>query len=191
MVHIRQAKPSDAEFAVPLIIDAIGNIAEQMTGETNSIAIEKELIALFKRKDNRHSYLTTQIAEKDNEMLGVIVLYSGIDAKRLDNNLIVWLQKKTGQTVVIPPEAYPDEYYIDTVCVNPHFRGQGIGSELLQHAEEIALEKGFTKVSLNVELEKENVIHLYERLGYQKAEPWEIYGSQFHHMLKAISKNKR
>ncbi len=118
--------------------------------------------------------------------MGVLVLYSGLEAIQLDSNLVNWLRKKTGDNIVIPTEARIDEYYIDTVCVKPEFRGQGIGSLLLTQAEKIAREAGYSKVALNVELEKEAVIRLYERIGYHKAESWEIYGGQFHHMLKPL-----
>lgn len=186
MVLIRKAKPTDAEVAVPLIMDAIGNIAEQMTGETNPIAVEHEMIALFKRQDNRHSFLNTWIAETDKHVVGVMVFYTGAQALQLDANLVEWLEEKNGLPVDIPPEAHVDEYYIDTVCVDPRFRGKGIGSLLLKHAEVVAREEESTKLALNVEIEKESAIRLYERLGYQIAEPWVIYGGQFHHMAKRL-----
>jgi ribosomal protein S18 acetylase RimI-like enzyme len=185
-IHLRKARPADAESAVPLIIDAIGSIAEQMTGETDSTAVQQELIQLFKREDNRHSYLTTCIAERDDAIMGVMVLYSGVDAIGLDVNLANWLHKKTGDNIIIPPEAHIDEYYIDTICVNPDFRGRGIGSLLVVQAEEVARDAGFSKVALNVELEKEAAIRLYNRLGYDVSEPWEIYGGLFHHMVKRL-----
>lgn len=185
-IHIRKARPADAEVAVPLILDAIGNIAEQMTGETEPAAVKRELVKLFKREDNRHSYLSTCIAERDAAIMGVMVLYSGVDAIRLDANLVNWLRMKTDENIVIPPESRIDEYYIDTVCVNHEFRGQGIGSLLLAHAEEVAREVGFSKVTLNVEPQKEAAIRLYKRVGYQIAEPWTIYGGAFHHMVKDL-----
>jgi len=185
-IHIRKALPSDAPLAAPLIINAIGNIAEQMTGETEPTAVEKELIGLFKRKDNRHSYLTTVVAERDGVVAGVMVLYSGAEAIELDRNLVNWLRFKTGEDIVIPPEARHDEYYIDTVSVHPDFRGQGIGSLLLNHAEKLAQEAGFNKLTLNVELEKEAAFRLYKRIGYRVTEPWTIYGGAFHHMVKDL-----
>ena len=185
-ILIRKAKPIDAAVVVPLIIEAIGNIAKQMTGEQDSKEVERELIGLFKREDNRHSYLTTVIAESNGSITGVMVLYSGSHAIELDNNLVNWLKQKTGEDTVIPPEAHSDEFYIDTVCVHPDFRGQGIGSLLLAHAEKIAIEAGYTKLTLNVEEEKEAAIRLYERVGYQVAGPWTIYGGAFHHMVKSL-----
>lgn len=185
-VRIRKARPEDAEIAVPLIIDAIGDIAEQMTGEKDDKAVTQQLIQLFQREDNRHSYLNTVIAEQEDGITGVMVLYSGTDAIELDANLVSWLRKKTGEPVVIPPEARKDEFYIDTVCVNPDFRGHGIGSTLLEHAEKVARQEGFSKAALNVELEKEAAIRLYERIGYHIAEPWVIYGGNFHHMVKQL-----
>ena len=64
-ITIRQAQPTDAEQAAPLIIDAIGDIAKRMTGETEWDKVEQELCVLFKREDNRHSHLYTYIAELD------------------------------------------------------------------------------------------------------------------------------
>ena len=185
-ILIRNAVPGDAVEAAPLIVDAIGNIAEQMTGEESPDAIERELIGLFHRTDNRHSYRTTLVAEYEGSLAGVMVLYSGEQAIELDLNLASWLQAKNGDHIDIPPEAHRDEYYIDTVSVDPDFRGQGIGTLLLKRAEEEALQAGFAKLALNVEEEKDAAIRLYERLGYKVEEPWTIYGGRFHHMVKNL-----
>lgn len=185
-IHIRRAVAQDATIAVPLIIDAIGEIAEQMTGETDPKAVERELIGLFNREDNRHSYLNTFVAECEGAVVGVMVLYSGIDAIELDSHLVDWLRSKTGEDIIIPPEARPDEYYIDTVCVHPEFRGKDIGSLLLHHAEDVALGEGFSKLALNVEEENVAALRLYDRVGYRVAEPWMIYGGTFHHMVKNL-----
>jgi len=185
-IHIRKAVQADAPAAVPLIIDAIGNIAEQMTGETDPKTVEQELINLFKREDNRHTYLNTVVAQFEGAVAGVMVLYSGKHAIALDANLVHWLRSKTGEQIDIPPEAHSDEFYIDTVCVHPDFRGQGIGTLLLDHAEKVAQNVGFEKLTLNVEEEKEAAIRLYERIGYRVAEPWTIYGGAFHHMVKRL-----
>ena len=186
MVVIRKAVPSDAEKAVPLVIDAIGDIAERMTGENEPLAIEQSLCDLFRRDDNPHSYLYTYVAEIDDNVAGAMVLYSGEIAPQLDKNLSKWLYEKGAEVTEIDPESLPDELYINTISVDPGFRRKGIGSQLLDFAEDIAKEANISKVSLNVETEKDAAIRLYKRSGYEIVSPWTIIGEPFHHMVKNV-----
>ncbi|KAA0955901.1 GNAT family N-acetyltransferase [Sporosarcina sp. ANT_H38] len=186
-ITIRQAQPADAEQAAPLIIDAIGDIAKRMTGEKEWDKVEQELCVLFKREDNRHSHLYTYIAELDEKVAGIMVLYAGADALELDQNLSEWLAKKGTANSEVDAESLADELYIDTVCIDPAFRGQGIGTTLFEYAEEVAKQKNSAKLSLNVETEKESAIRLYKRLGYEIVSPWTIIGEPFHHMVKIIN----
>lgn len=183
---IRQAQPTDAIASAPLIIDAIGDIAKRMTGETEWDLVEQGLCELFKRNDNRHSYLYTYIAELNDTVAGIMVLYPGEDAPALDRNLSDWLAKKGAAITKVDSESLNDELYIDTICIDPAFRGKGIGSQLFTYAEEVAQQTGFSKLSLNVEIEKESAIRLYKRLGYEIVSPWTIIGEPFHHMVKMV-----
>ncbi len=185
-ITIRQAKLTDAELAAPLIIDAIGDIAKRMTGETEWDKVEQELCVLFKREDNRHSHLYTYIAELDEKVAGILVLYAGADAPELDHNLSEWLAKKGATNSDVDAESLTDELYIDTVCIDPAFRGKGIGTKLFEYAEVIATQKNIAKLSLNVETQKEPAIRLYKRLGYEIISPWTIIGEPFHHMVKIV-----
>ncbi|WP_172372741.1 GNAT family N-acetyltransferase [Sporosarcina jiandibaonis] len=186
MTVIRKSVPSDAEKAVPLIIDAIGDIAKRMTGENEPLEIKEGLCELFRRSDNPHSYLYTYIAEIDGDVAGTMVLYSGKIAPQLDRNLSKWLSEKGAEVSEIDPESLSDELYINTICVNPGFRGKGIGSQLLRFAEEVAKETNISKVSLNVETEKDAAIRLYKRSGYEIVSPWTIIGEPFYHMVKIV-----
>lgn len=88
--------------------------------------------------------------------------------------------------IQIDVEAHEDEFYIDTISVRTSARGKGIGTMLLKFAEEKAKEAGYSKLSLNVEIEKTNAQKLYERFGFVVTEPWTIIGEPFHHMVKMI-----
>ena len=68
-ISIRNARKEDAQDAVPLIMEAIGDIAMHMTGETEEAKVTKEFEHLFTRTDNRHSYLYTYIAEMEGKLL--------------------------------------------------------------------------------------------------------------------------
>ncbi|MFK5709607.1 GNAT family N-acetyltransferase [Lysinibacillus sp. FSL K6-4013] len=183
-ITIRQAQPQDAHAVVPLIIDAIGDIANRLTGEHSAEAVMQELTVLFQREDNRHSYLNTFVATENEQILGILVYYHGAQAVHMDANLVKWLDAKNAPSIVIDREAHEDEAYIDTVCVTPAARGKGIGTLLLQFAEELTKQRGYTKLSLNVETQKEDARRLYERLGFVITEPWSIIDEPFYHMVK-------
>ena len=185
-ITIRQAQPQDAQVVVPLVIEAIGDIAKRLTGEQEPKAVERELEVLFKREDNRHSYLNTFVAVEEKTIVGILVYYNGEQAITMDANLANWLASKNASTIIIDKEAHEDEYYVDTICVTPEARGKGIGTLLLQFAIDQTKERGFRKLSLNVETKKEQAIRLYERTGFVITEPWSIIGEPFHHMVKEI-----
>lgn len=191
-ILIRKAYKEDAEDAaqaIPLIMEAIGDISMQMTGETEEVAITKEFIHLFTRTDNRHSYLNTYIAELNGHVAGVLVFYNSEQAISLDANLEAYLSNKKGAAVTIDPETAPGEWYIDTVVVNPAYRGHGIGTKLLSYAEHLVKSSGGGKLALNVEMEKDAAIRLYNRLGFVTLCPWTIIGEPFHHMVKTVVAN--
>lgn len=185
-VKFRQATPMDAKQVAPLVIEANGDISNRLTGEVEPWKIEEEMAVLIRRDDNPHSHLYTYIAEIDGKTVGVLVAYSGQDAVQLDKNLNAWLAQKEASFEEIDPESLPDEFYVDTICILPEFRGQGIGTQFFAYAEELAKQQQFSKVSLNVETQKEAAIRLYERLGFQIHSPWTIIGEPFHHMIKII-----
>jgi len=187
-IHIRKAILEDAPQTAPLIYEAIGDIANRLTGEVEFPKVISNLETLFKRTDNRHSYLNTYVAENKvtKEILGILVVYNGKQGTELDANLQHWLKQKGAPISTIDAEAYPDEFYIDTLCVHKNSRGLGLGTKLLQFAEEVAKLQGYTKLALNVETQKIEAQKLYKRLGYVVTEPWTIINEPFLHMVKTI-----
>jgi ribosomal protein S18 acetylase RimI-like enzyme len=60
------------------------------------------------------------------------------------------------------------EGWIYNITVSPDFRGQGIGTLLMRHAEEHAREEGYHTVGLMVAVHNETARRLYERLNYRE-----------------------
>ena len=58
-ISIRQATPQDAKKVAPLIYDAIGDIANNLTGEQELPKIFASLEQFVAQETNRHSYLNT------------------------------------------------------------------------------------------------------------------------------------
>ncbi len=144
-ITVRHAQLADAPFVAPLIVEAIGEIANRLTGEDHPQAILNELQLLFKQADNRHSYKNTYIAEIKGEVAGMMVIYGGDQAPTLDQTLEKWLVAKGAPTQTIEVEARPDEFYIDTICTSLQFRGHGVGTNLLKYAESLQKRKVITK----------------------------------------------
>ncbi|RHW32782.1 GNAT family N-acetyltransferase [Lysinibacillus yapensis] len=188
-IQIRKAIVEDAHQAAPLIYEALGEIANRLTGESEVSKILEQLQVLFKRTANRHSFLNTYVAVNNvnKNILGIIVLYNGEDGAKLDAGLQQWLEQKNAPISTIDAEAHPDEFYIDTICVHQDARGLGIGTKLLLYAEEVALSQGYSKLSLNVETQKEDAQRLYKRLGFTISEPWTIINEPFFHMVKKLN----
>lgn len=186
---IRKAKKEDSAQIAPLIYDAIGNIAYRITGTLSEEKMLERLQQFVEREDNRHSYLYTYVAEDNvsKDILGMIVLYDGKTGYALDRALEKWLDAQYNEQVTIDVEAHLDEFYIDTLCVSPTARGRGIGSALLLFAEQTAILEKHSKLSLNVEVQKEKARALYEKLGFLETEPWTIIEEPFIHMVKELN----
>ena len=60
--------------------------------------------------------------------------------------------------------------YIEAWYVDEHLRGQKLGRELVQAAEQWAREKGMAEMASDTWLENETSIAAHLRLGYQEAE---------------------
>lgn len=184
-ISIRQATAHDAAAIAPLIYDAIGDIAHRLTGENDEANVLSTLETLVRGQENRHSYKNTFVAIENDNILGIVVLYNGQEGATFDRVLEKWLAAKNVQTS-IDVEAHADEYYIDTICVAATARGKGIGTKLLAFAEQVAREKGYGKLSLNVETAKLDARRLYERIGFTVTGPWTIIDEPFHHMVKQL-----
>ena len=57
------------------------------------------------------------------------------------------------------------ELYIDDICVDENFRGQGVGSAVYQAICRFAKEQGFYNITLNVWSFNEGAMRFYEKCG--------------------------
>lgn len=56
--------------------------------------------------------------------------------------------------------------YLDDLCVDQHFRHLGIGKALLQHAQQLAREKGASRLDLMVWEFNQDAAQFYRALGF-------------------------
>ena len=71
-----------------------------------------------------------------------------------------------------------DEIHINNVAVLPQFRGQGIGTTLMQHVLIEARRLGARRATLEVRASNRGALRLYERLGFYVAATRKHYYAQ-------------
>ncbi len=69
--------------------------------------------------------------------------------------------------------------HIYTVNVHPAARGRGLGRILMASCESSLRSLGMTRVALEVNVENEDAIRLYERTGYTRIELLKDYYSTY------------
>ena len=59
-----------------------------------------------------------------------------------------------------------DEVYIEMLGVDPAWQGQGVARHLLHHAETIAYRRQLPYLTLNVVVDNDPALHLYQKMGF-------------------------
>jgi ribosomal protein S18 acetylase RimI-like enzyme len=162
-------------------------ISSILTGSEHEPEILTILAQFFQAENNRLSYHNALVAEEEQHVVGTIVTYYGRDDVHLDRPIIEHLQRLVHNAEVgLDKEADDDEYYIDTLSVSPEHAGRGIGSALMQAAEQRARQLQHKKIALNVDEENERAFRLYKHLGYQTEKIVYLYGHPYQHMVKRL-----
>ena len=91
-----------------------------------------------------------------------------------------------------------DEFVVDSLAVDPAYRGRGVGTALLEKAEERTKSMGKRTMSLGVVGENTGAIRLYERLGYRRTHTWDGYlvrlatgSAEVHRMEKRVGDTRQ
>jgi ribosomal protein S18 acetylase RimI-like enzyme len=184
---IRQAVPSDAVKAVPLILEAIGHIAFVLSGTSDSQEAACILNGFFEQEGNRVSYQNALVMEEGEELAGLAIFYDGARARELDVPLERAAAKRSGDpNYCIPTEPEASEFYLDTLCVSPSYRGKGHGGKLIEAGCDKARQLGHPSLALLVEVDHAPAIRLYERLGFCTDYIKRIAGVDYFHMVRSL-----
>lgn len=113
--------------------------------------------------DGGFSYVNAHVAEIGDEVVGMLLGYRLPDPHDVE--------PLSEAPVVVRPllelEALaPGSWYVNAVAADPAWRGRGVGSALMQRAEDVAAGSGAEVLSLIVAEENRGARRLYERLGY-------------------------
>lgn len=191
-MKIRNATRDDcAELAV--LINFAGEglplyLWQQMAGhDEDPWQIGQERAA---RETGSFSYRNAVVADVDGKIAGALIGYP------------VAAEPEVIDVESTPPMFVPllelenlaaGTWYVNAVASFPEARGLGVGSKLMQWAEQSAIETGLRSVSLIVSDANRGARKLYDRLGYEEAarrpmirEQWQSDGRNWALMIKNV-----
>ena len=65
-----------------------------------------------------------------------------------------------------------EDFYIQSIAVEPDLRGAGIGSLLMNDIDKRAVDSGSARLSLDVSAKNEGAIRLYKKRGMAEVSVW-------------------
>ena len=161
-ISIRPAVKSDCRTIAELYRISSDGVAEYIW--TKLAEPGEELLDVGQRRYERESsvfsYRNCRMVECDAITAGMLIAFPMV----IDNEYV------ESDPVLVPYSRLEeaDSYYICGMAVFPQFRGRGIGTRLLQLAEQQAREYQLSKLSLIVFEQNEGALRLYERSGYRE-----------------------
>ncbi len=136
-LHLRPLKQSDNEILAQIIRTSIEALNLPLEGTAHSDPTTNNLFNLFLKENS-----TYFVVEENGVVIGGCGIYptKGLPVKHAE---------------------------LVRFFLSPQSRGRGIGKQLMQACEEIAVSYGYTHLYLESFPEMEAAIHLYKKFGYQ------------------------
>ena len=132
---------------------------------------------LFQNECNKLSFENCFVYEKNNIIMGMVIIYDQSLDMSLGENQRSILSEKYGVDADIPVEGVKNSYYIDSIAVGESYQGQGIGKSLLQFVMD-----EFNPCGLIVDVEKKSARSLYEKMGFKVLNNIDLFGNHYYQM---------
>ena len=171
-ISIRGARPDEAARIADLIIMAMTEeCCLHFCGPGHDIRdFRRVMTSLVARPDTQYSYNNTLVATIEDNIVGICVSYDGALLHLLRQPFIDAAQQEWGMDhSSIPDETQAGELYIDSLAVDPDYRGRGIASLLLRATIDKSRALGLPSTGLLVDVGNPKAEALYNKVGFQYA----------------------
>ena len=116
------------------------------------------------REDGNFSYRNAVVAEEDGEAVAMVLAYRLPEAgETVDLDETPELLRPLVELELLAPGTF----YVNGLATLPGYRGRGLGSKLLEVANDLAMEAGCDELSLEVFEQNAGAVRLYESHGYR------------------------
>jgi ribosomal protein S18 acetylase RimI-like enzyme len=177
---LRAAAPEDAVNASALIYETMGTFGDFLFGQSGREGTIHVVSVIFQQAGNLLSYEHSTLAEVDGRIVGIAQAFPGADLWKATLGLMRVCIRRfglrfgfalawRGLPLASEPVAGAEEYYVQTLAVDPSCRNRGIGRALLENAQRRTAERGFPICSLDVMLHNPDALRFYQREGFSIA----------------------
>ncbi|MFS0724934.1 GNAT family N-acetyltransferase [Paenibacillus sp. 1P07SE] len=171
---------ADSVVGAQLNMMALEEVTHTLIGTTDPALIEQTMIQMWRHPHNRFSHSYVYEARLGEKTLGIVTCYPAAMLDKLSWPTLKALVQfrrwpllshtvqhlRTMWNLANLQEGREDEFHIGSLAALPESRGMGVGTKLMDQAEEAAREQSFRKTSLTVKQTNTSARRLYERLGY-------------------------
>ena len=179
-ISIREARPEEAGRIADLIIMAMTEeCCLHFCGPDHDIDdFRRVMTSLVARTDTQYSYLNTLVAIEETApvpgvsapgcIVGICVSYDGALLHQLRQAFIDAAIKEWGMDhSAIPDETQAGELYLDSLAVDPAYRGRGIARLLLEASVEKSKRMNLPSTGLLVDVGNPRAEALYNKVGFR------------------------
>jgi ribosomal protein S18 acetylase RimI-like enzyme len=170
---VRRGEPRNAEEIAALILVSAAHFLPAVFGP----GIGGGLRLLAGARGTLFSHVHAWICESDGRTGGMLLGYSGAQKAAEDLATGLGLLRALGPGLILRMGRLlrlqrligtlaSQEYYVSNVAVFPEFRGNGLGTLLMEAAEKEARTAGLASVVLDVETDNAAAVRLYQGLGF-------------------------
>lgn len=176
-ITIRPALETDVDWGGNLLFESGPGLFSYLFALTPDKA-KDVLREAFAAPNHAFSYEYAQILEVADRPVGLMVGYPGRTKRRAEENVHGIMAHILPLTRVprilvnladlsrIKQDVLPQDYYVLSLCIDPEFRSQGLGTALLQDTEILATEQGCPALCLDMAYSNERALGWLSRLGY-------------------------
>ena len=180
---IRPAQPEDAAQVVPLLLQAMGELAPKLTHTKNRETINLIFEHFFQQVGNQYSYENTFVFEEAGKVLGSLTAYDGAKLIELRKPFLAYLNQPGADDQNLDTETQSGEFYLDSISVHASAQGKGIGKQLITAGIALGLRLGHENIGLLVDQNNERALKLYQQMGFKIQNEKEFMGGSYHHMV--------
>lgn len=185
-LSIRGARPDEAARIADLIIMAMTEeCCLHFCGPGHDIRdFHRVMTSLVARSDTQYSYNNTLVATIEDNIVGICVSYDGGMLHSLRQPFIEAAKQEWGMDHSgIPDETQAGELYLDSLAVDPAYRGRGIASLLLRASIDKSRALGLPSTGLLVDVGNPKAEALYNKVGFQYAGTNSWGGHRMKHLV--------